>query len=101
MITHPRFLALAAFVPAVVVAQQAPAPSPTAPALTPPVAAVRAHRFDEHGTVRTDSSYWLRERSNPEVMKYLEIASLAQPAVGVRSHGAVLVEAVRANSGHR
>ena len=69
MITHPRFLALAAFVPAVVVAQQAPAPSPTAPALTPPVAAVRAHRFDEHGTVRTDSYYWLRERSNPEVIK--------------------------------
>ena len=72
MITHPRFLALAAFVPAVVVAQQAPAPSPTAAALTPPVAAVRAHRFDEHGTVRTDSYYWLRERSNPEVIKYLE-----------------------------
>ncbi len=72
MITHPRFLALAAFVPAVVVAQQAPAPSPTAPVLTPPVAAVRAHRFDEHGTVRTDSYYWLRERSNPEVIKYLE-----------------------------
>src|SRR6266576_1342829 len=72
MLTHPRFLALAAFVPAVVVAQQAPAPSPTAPALTPPVAAVRAHRFDEHGTVRTDSYYWLRERSNPEVIKYLE-----------------------------
>jgi len=72
MITYPRFLALAAFVPAVVVAQQAPAPSPTAPVLTPPVAAVRAHRFDEHGTVRTDSYYWLRERSNPEVIKYLE-----------------------------
>src|SRR5881394_4625577 len=71
MITYPRFLALAAFVPAVVVAQQAPATSPTAP-LTPPVAAVRAHRFDEHGTVRTDSYYWLRERDNPEVIKYLE-----------------------------
>ncbi|HEV2672874.1 MAG TPA: S9 family peptidase [Gemmatimonadales bacterium] len=72
MITNRRFLALAAFVPAGVVAQQAPAPSPTAPALTPPVAAVRAHRFDEHGTVRTDPYYWLRERSNPEVIKYLE-----------------------------
>src|SRR5258708_26960732 len=72
MITHPRFLALAAFVPAVVVAQQSPAPSPTAPALTPPVAAVRPHRFDEHGTVRTDQYYWLKERSNPEVIKYLE-----------------------------
>jgi len=72
MITHTRFLALAAFVPAVVVAQQASAPPPTTPALTPPVAAVRPHRFDEHGTVRTDSYYWLRERSNPEVIKYLE-----------------------------
>ena len=64
---------LAALLPVGVLAQRAPnnGTSP-APALTPPVAAVRPHRFDEHGTVRTDSYYWLRERSNPEVIKYLE-----------------------------
>src|SRR5438309_8367386 len=65
-------LALATFVPATVVAQQAPAPAPAAQALTPPVAAVRPHRFDEFGTVRIDQYYWLKDRSNPEVIKYLE-----------------------------
>src|SRR6267142_3342588 len=64
-------LALAAFVPSSIVAQ-APATSSAAPALTPPVAAIRPHRFDEFGTVRIDNYYWLKERSNPEVIKYLE-----------------------------
>ena len=72
MITYTRFLALAAFLPAAVVAQQAPTTSPAAPALTPPMAAVRPHRFDEFGTVRIDQYYWLKDRSNPEVIKYLE-----------------------------
>src|SRR2546425_11123311 len=71
MLTNTRLLALAAFVPTIVVAQQAPT-SPAAPALTPPVAAVRPHRFDEHGNVRIDQYYWLRDRDNPEVIKYLE-----------------------------
>ena len=65
-------LAFAAFIPAVVVAQQAPTTSPAAPTLTPPMAAVRPHRFDEHGNVRIDQYYWLKDRSNPEVIKYLE-----------------------------
>ena len=65
-------LALAAFIPATVVAQQAPTTSPAAPALTPPMAAVRPHRFDEHGNVRIDQYYWLKDRNNPEVIKYLE-----------------------------
>jgi len=65
-------LALAAFIPATVVARQAPTTSPAALALTPPVAAVRPHRFDEFGTVRIDQYYWLKDRNNPEVIKYLE-----------------------------
>jgi oligopeptidase B len=65
-------LALSVWAPALVAAQQAGTASPAAPALAPPVAAVRPHRFEEHGTVRTDPYYWLRERSNPEVIKYLE-----------------------------
>ena len=64
-------LALVAFAPAVVRAQT-PAVSAPAAALTPPLAAVRPHRFDEFGTVRIDNYYWLKERSNPEVIKYLE-----------------------------
>jgi oligopeptidase B len=63
MLPRIRFgLALAAF-PVVLGAQQAP---------TPPAAVVRPHRFDEHGNVRIDQYYWLKERSNPEVIKYLE-----------------------------
>jgi len=65
-------LALAALIPTTFVAQQSPTTSPAAPALTPPVAAVRPHRFDEHGNVRIDQYYWLRDRANPEVIKYLE-----------------------------
>src|SRR6267143_5000841 len=72
MLTYTRFLTLAAFIPAAVVAQQTPATSPATSALTPPMAAVRPHRFDEHGSVRIDQYYWLKERSNPEVIKYLE-----------------------------
>ena len=68
MSTRMRSLALAfAVIPCAVIAQQAPMSSPT-----PPVAAVRPHRFDEHGNVRIDQYYWLKERSNPEVIKYLE-----------------------------
>ncbi len=68
-------LAFLAFVPAVVFSQQAPA------ALTPPVAAVRPHRFDEFGGVRTDPYYWLKERSNPEVIQYLEAENSYTKAV--------------------
>src|SRR6266480_7360159 len=60
MRTHIRWLALAAFAPGILLAQ------------TPPVAAVRPHQFTEHGSTRVDPYYWLKERSNPEVIKYLE-----------------------------
>jgi oligopeptidase B len=52
-----------------------------APALSPPVAAVRPHRFDEHGTVRIDPYYWLKERSNPEVISYLEAENAYTKAI--------------------
>jgi oligopeptidase B len=38
----------------------------------PPVAAVRPYRMEAHGDVRNDEYYWLRERTNPEVIQYLE-----------------------------
>src|SRR6059036_1116002 len=71
MVPHFRVLALAACAPGIILAQ-APTTSTAASPLTPPVAAIRLHRFDEHGTVRIDPYYWLKERSNPEVIKYLE-----------------------------
>jgi len=38
----------------------------------PPVAPVIEHRETRHGTTVTDKYFWLREKSNPEVIKYLE-----------------------------
>ncbi len=64
-------LALPLLVPGIIVAQQAP-PAANGTILTPPMAAARPHRFDEHGNVRIDQYYWLRDRDNPEVIKYLE-----------------------------
>lgn len=42
------------------------------PGQQPPVAARHAHVDTLHGTVRTDDYFWLREKSNPEVIAYLE-----------------------------
>ena len=36
-----------------------------------PRAAKRPHRLEQHGDVRTDDYYWLNNRENPEVIKYL------------------------------
>jgi len=41
-------------------------------AQTPPVAPVIEHRETRHGTTVTDDYFWLREKSNPQVIKYLE-----------------------------
>jgi oligopeptidase B len=38
----------------------------------PPVAPVVPHRETRYGTTVVDNYYWLREKSNPEVIKYLE-----------------------------
>ena len=63
---RPLALALIAVVPSLGLAQ-APAAAPA-----PPTAAIRPHRFDEYGTVRIDEYYWLKDRNNPEVIRYLE-----------------------------
>jgi oligopeptidase B len=39
---------------------------------TPPVAAQHEHREVRHGATVIDPYFWLREKSNPEVVKYLE-----------------------------
>ena len=38
----------------------------------PPVAAKKAHTVEIHGYTLTDDYFWLREKSNPDVIKYLE-----------------------------
>jgi oligopeptidase B len=38
----------------------------------PPVAAVIEHRETRHGTTVTDNYFWLRGKSNPEVIRYLD-----------------------------
>src|SRR5580704_8825604 len=42
----------------------------TAPAA--PVAPVIEHRESHHGVTIVDNYFWLREKSNPEVIKYLD-----------------------------
>ena len=52
-----------------VAAGQIPAP---APSVAPPIAPVRPHLQVLHGEARTDNYFWLREKSNPDVLAYLE-----------------------------
>ncbi len=61
-------LPLAGCARAVQPASPAPAASPT-----PPTAEARPHEVvAPHGHVRVDPYYWLREREDPEVIRYLE-----------------------------
>ena len=46
--------------------------SPTRAVPSPPVARKIPVRLESHGDVRIDDYFWLRERSNPEVIAYLE-----------------------------
>ena len=54
---------------------------------SPPRAAVRPHRFEEHGQQRVDEYFWLRDdsRSNPEVLSYLEAENAYTAAVLART----------------
>ncbi len=47
-----------------------PAETTTDP--TPPIAPIREHNEVRHGATVTDNYFWLREKSNPEVVKYLQ-----------------------------
>jgi oligopeptidase B len=61
----PRTLAAAALAAVFVRAQAQPAPQP-------PVAPRIEHREVRHGTTVIDNYFWLREKSNPKVVEYLE-----------------------------
>lgn len=51
---------------------------------TPPRAKRVPHRLEQHGHVRTDEYYWLRDRENPEVLAYLQAEN--EYAATLRSH---------------
>lgn len=40
--------------------------------MTPPIAEKKPHEMTIHGHTRTDDYFWLKERENPAVIKYLE-----------------------------
>jgi oligopeptidase B len=54
---------------------------PPRPGLVPPVAPRRPVTLTEHGDERIDPWYWLRERSNPEVLALLEAENAHTAAV--------------------
>ena len=43
-----------------------------AQALQPPAATVRPHETKVHGITLRDNYFWLRDKANPEVIKYLD-----------------------------
>src|ERR1700712_2496357 len=49
-----------------------PGPGSSTARATPPAARRAPHQLSEHGDVRTDDWYWLRNRDDPEVIAYLE-----------------------------
>jgi oligopeptidase B len=49
--------------------------------LVAPVVEKRPHTLEAHGEVRVDDYYWLRERSNPEVLAHLEAENAYTAAV--------------------
>ncbi|HJV47763.1 MAG TPA: hypothetical protein VJ549_00680, partial [Geothrix sp.] len=49
-----------------------PLMSQSTPPLAPPLAPKRPHEEKRHGEAVSDDYFWLREKQNPEVVKYLE-----------------------------
>ncbi|MBL8521730.1 MAG: oligopeptidase B, partial [Betaproteobacteria bacterium] len=48
---------------------------------TPPVAAKKPQTFEKFGDKRVDDYFWLREKSNPEVIDYLKAENAYQAAM--------------------
>jgi len=57
------------------------------PQISPPVARKIPRKLEEHGDIRIDNYYWLRERNNPEVIKYLEAENAYTDAVMAHTEG--------------
>ena len=63
------------------------APPPEARQAAPPAAAKKAHTTRIHGYTLEDNYFWLREKSNPEVIKYLEAENAYTDAVMAPTKG--------------
>jgi len=49
--------------------------------MKPPIARMSPVKLEKHGDVRVDEYYWMRERENPEVVKYLNAENAYTDAV--------------------
>ena len=56
-------------------------PMPSPADVSPPRARVSPTRLETHGVVRVDDYYWMRERTEPEVLAYLEAENAHTKAV--------------------
>jgi oligopeptidase B len=63
---------LCLLIPTAFIALRLPAAEPATVASRPPVAKKVPHVVTLHGDTRVDDYYWMREKSNPEVIAYLE-----------------------------
>jgi oligopeptidase B len=63
---------MALLIPVVAVALSAPAALARQSTQEPPMAAKKPRATEIHGVTLKDDYFWLREKSNPEVVKYLE-----------------------------
>ncbi len=59
-------------VPVGVLSLIAPTLADAPPGPKPPVAKVVPTRLEQHGDVRIDNYHWLKDRDNPDVLRYLE-----------------------------
>jgi oligopeptidase B len=73
-------------------------PSGAANGPTPPVARIAPVELEKHGDIRTDNYFWLRARTSPEVIEYLEAEnaytdSMMAPTLGLQD---LLFEEIKA-----
>jgi oligopeptidase B len=89
-------IALAMTISASLAAGCAPTPPPTGASpgidaaradVTPPVAERRPHELVAHGHARVDDYYWMRDRDDPEVIRYLEAENAYMEAVMAHTEG--------------
>ena len=53
----------------------------------PPLAPEKPHQTNESGHMRNDPFFWLRDKKNPEVLKYLEAENRYTDVALKKSHG--------------
>src|SRR5690606_16804269 len=54
---------------------------------TPPVVAKHPHEITVHGHTRIDNYYWMRDKSNPEVIAYIEQENAYMEAMTAHTAG--------------